>query len=217
MRTVLLDPAVLDRVDAHASADRWRTLLNEGGWLVDGEGELRQIRTLLSTMEQADANIELSRHPIPWLTGSVPPSVWAAITGTFVILGLAGGVLVGGLVTLGLAAILSLVGLGLAASHEQKRRQIHDVSKRERQVHAEALLALMRELMAKTFLYRRPGLLLVSAPYRHQLTERLRELRASRPPVPPPGWDEEVARLTAEVERIDGLLRGNPTVEGLQP
>lgn len=217
MRTVLLDPTVLDRAGAHTSADRWRSVLNEGGWLVDGDGELREVRALLSAMDQADADIQLTRHPVPWLTGTVPPPVWAAILGTFLVLGLLAGALVGALITLGLAALASAGGLAFAVVHDRKRRRLHVVAKRARNGHGEALVALLRELNARTFVYPRPGLLLVSAPYRHQLTTRLRELRMSRPPAPPPEWDAEVAKLNGELERIDLALRGAPRIEELQP
>ncbi len=230
MRVVVLDPAVIERVHPADRAELWRGRLRDAGFLAETDAPapeaqaLRAIRLHLTELDAAEFAVARARHPIEWLTGTVPPAVPLYMIGV-----LAATLIVGNLVwgdeglLFGIAAtplILgasAFIGLGAAANFEGKRRDWLALSEDARRRHVAELGEAVRWLALQTFVLPTGGSLLVGAPHRTWLAHRLRDLRVGRSPTVSPEWDALVARLNEAKEAIEVGLRAANAGRELTP
>ncbi|GDX80499.1 hypothetical protein LBMAG42_23100 [Deltaproteobacteria bacterium] len=221
MRVVVLDPGVIERVHPGERAELWRSALRDAGFLAEAEGPepeagaLRAIRLYLTELDAAEFAIARARHPIEWLTGTVPPAVPLFMIGVLALTLIVGNLLWGdeGLL-FGIAATplvlgaFAVVGLAAAANFERQRRVLLALSTDARRRHAAELSGAVRDLAARTFVLRLGALQLVGAPHRTWLAHRLRDLRVGRPPVVSAEWEGLVADLNVAKEQVEEVLRG---------
>lgn len=224
MNRILLDPAILDRIRADASAERWRRALHAGGWFAEPPGPeraaFRVIREELAALERAEADIARSLSPIPWMMGGVPKAVGRLFLVTFLVLVVVAeltiglGVIVGALLTPVVLSPLAFVGLGVAAIQERNRRIFLAESERARAAHQQGLVAAVAAVGHRTVVASVPGGVVVSAPHLTWVTHRLRDLRLARRPVEPPERGALVADLEAIRERMERALAADPVEPG---
>lgn len=220
MRAVVLDPGVIERVHPSEGAELWRGALRDAGFLAEAEGPepeavaLRAIRLHLTELDAAEFAISRARHPIEWLTGTVPPAVPPFMLGVLALILIVGkkiwgneGYLFGIAATPLVLGAFALVGLVAAANFERLRRNLLARATDARRRHAAELNAVVRGLAVQTFVLPLGALWLVGAPHRTWLAHRLRDLRVGRNPVVSAEWEALVADLNGAKAGIEGALR----------